>query len=93
MLTAVPGVLLEDLGTQFAAFSPLSGASHLLNHTSAAVLDLVSERGAGSGLPESAVLAALADEVGGMTPAEIAPLIESHWDTLVAAGLVRRRTV
>jgi PqqD family protein of HPr-rel-A system len=92
VLSAVAGVLLEDLGTQFAAFSPLSGASHLLNETSAAVLDLVREHDAGPGVTELAVVDALSEEAG-MAPGQVVSLVEPHWNTLVAAGLIRRRVV
>ena len=92
MLTAVDGVLLEPLGTECAAFSPLSGASHLLNDTSAALIDLVMDRGAGAEVAEADVIEALCAEAGADAAGHSA-LIERHWGTLVAAGLLRRRTV
>jgi PqqD family protein of HPr-rel-A system len=88
-LTAVPGVQLEDLETEFAAYSPLSGATHLLNDTSAALLEILRDKGS-SGATSDTVLETLAEEAD-VPSADLLALIESHWGTLISAGLVRRQ--
>jgi PqqD family protein of HPr-rel-A system len=81
----VAGARLEDLGHEWAAFSPLSGATHLLNDSSAAMLQLLAERSDASTEELAVVIAA---ETGDALAA-VAPVLAAHWDTLVEAGLVR----
>ena len=81
----VAGVLVEPLGDQWVAFSPASGETHLLNDTSAAVLEL---------LDDTAILhfdhacATLAHDTG-MSATESEPLINDALRAFVTAGLVR----
>ncbi|MEO7244263.1 MAG: HPr-rel-A system PqqD family peptide chaperone [Rubrivivax sp.] len=88
-MTAVPGVLLEELEAQFAAYSPLSGATHLLNDTSAALLEILRDIGS-SGATSETVVQILAEDADMPSDAVIRS-IESHWGTLISAGLVRRQ--
>jgi len=82
----VPGVRVEAVGEQWAAWSPASGETHLLNDESAAVLELLAEAG-----PLSTLDAAqrLAQE----TSIDILQLqagVELAWLPLEWAGFVRR---
>lgn len=79
----VPGVLVEPVGMAWAAFSPLSGETILLNNESAAVLEVL-EAGPACG-PD--VVAALADDCG-LAPSDLAPIVSEAWARLVEAGLV-----
>jgi PqqD family protein of HPr-rel-A system len=81
----VPGVALEPIGSSWAAFSPLSGETHLLNDTSAAILECLAERGA---MPVDALCAELAT-LSGMTDADVADICAASWPTLVRAGVIR----
>ena len=81
----VPGVLVEPLGDQWCAFSPASGETHLLNDTSAAVLEILKSRPAISADQACTVLAA---DVG-LPVAEVELLVTEALRTFVTAGLVR----
>lgn len=81
----VAGVRLADLGHEWAVFSPLSGATHLVNDSSAAMLQLLANRDDAS---TEELAAAIAAETGDVQAA-LEPALEAHWDTLVEAGLVR----
>ena len=83
-----PGVLLEPLVEGWAAFSSLSGESHLLNDESAAIveaLDLVQP------LSSSAICKSLAQDCG-MPTAEVERAIGSAWEQLIEAGLIREQS-
>lgn len=83
-----PGVLLEPLDEGWAAFSSLSGESHLLNDESAAIvegLDLVQP------LSASAVCKSLAQDCG-LPPAEVEQAIGTAWEQLIEAGLIREQS-
>lgn len=82
----VSGVLIEELGTVWAAFSPVSGASHVLNDSSAAILEILSEASTTASAQELAN--ALSNDTG-QPPADIEHALADHWDDLVAAGLIR----
>lgn len=85
----IPGVLIEPLGEQWAAFSPASGESHLLNDTSAAVVELLScERP----LTEEQACAALADTLGTLSAEEETHVI-SALQSFIAAGLARTESL
>ena len=81
---AVAGVLLEPLGEVWAAYSPLSGETVLLNDTSAAMLEVLS----GGALDSECVCALLAADTG-QEQALIRDVVDGCWMTLVSAGLVR----
>lgn len=77
------GVLVESLGPVWAAFSPASGETLILNDESVAMLEIL-DAGPATG---QAVGAALADD-SGLTEAEVVPLIGAAWQRLIEAGLV-----
>ena len=79
------GVLVEPIGHLWAAFSPLSGETTLLNDESAAILEVL-ESGASN---PSGVCAALADD-GGLDPQQLVAAVAAGWPRLLEAGLVIR---
>lgn len=82
----VPGLLVEELGTAWAVFSPVSGASHVLNDSSAAILEVLTS--VPTPLSAQALAEALSQDTG-QPPAQIGQALESHWDELLAGGLIR----
>jgi PqqD family protein of HPr-rel-A system len=85
--TRAPGVLFAPLGEGWAAFSTLSGETHLLNSESVAVvesLDLHEPR------TERQVAESLADD-SGMTVQELLQTLAPAWPMLLEAGLVREQ--
>lgn len=81
----VPGLRVEAVGGAWAAFSPASGETLLLNDTSAAILEVLAD----GPLATSAVAERLAADAG-VPHGEVAALIADHWPQLVEAGLVRQ---
>ena len=81
----VPGILMEPLGEHWAVFSPASGESHLVNDTSAALLEIFKSNPAISSDQACAILAA---DVG-LPVADVEPLVTEALRTFVTAGLVR----
>lgn len=81
------GVLVEAIGPVWAAFSPATGETTLLNDESAAVLEVL-ENGAAS---SEAICAELADDCG-LGVASLAHVIEACWPRLIEAGLVREQS-
>ena len=81
----VPGVRVEQIGSGWAAFSPLSGETLLLNDSSAAVLECL-EHGPAD---DASIARELADDAG-MTQDAMARTLHTGWDALVSTGLVRR---
>jgi len=81
----VPDVLVEPLGDHWVAFSPSSGESHLINDTSAAIVEMLSCE---SALTLKQACTALAAEVGTL-PADTEGLVHEALQTFVRAGLVR----
>lgn len=81
----VPGVLMETLGEHWAVFSPASGESHLLNDSSAAILEMLTGT---PGLHADHICAVLAADTGAVR-SEVEPLVDEALRTFVTAGLVR----
>ena len=81
----MPGVLMEPLGEHWAVFSPASGESHLVNDTSAALLEIFKSNPA---ISLDRACALLAADVG-LPVAEVEPLVTEALRTFVTAGLVR----
>lgn len=79
----VGGVLVEPMGHLWAAFSPATGETALLNDESAAILEVL-EAGAAE---ESAICAHLADD-SGLDAHVLAEIVEAAWPRLIEAGLV-----
>jgi hypothetical protein len=73
------------LGDVWAAFSPICGASHLLNDSSAAILDVLQERGQACAGEVASVIAGDVER----PQAEIEQILAPHWDELLRAGLIR----
>jgi len=81
----IPGSRIEDLGPVWAAYSPASGETHLLNDEAALLLGRMADHGACS----AAELAqALADDVG-IAADELERRLSLGWNALLEAGLVR----
>lgn len=80
----INGTLVEPLGHLWAAFSPLSGETSLLNDESAAILEVL-ESGPGS-------TEQVCDELSrdsGVHFSDLAPLVGGSWQSLIDAGLVQ----
>lgn len=85
-LSRPPGVGIETLdGGVIAAFSPLSGESHLINPEAALVLDLASATPA----PRQELARRVA-AAAGLETAEAIDLLQPAWAALVDAGLLRQ---
>lgn len=84
-----PGVLMAPVGDGWAAFSSLSGETHVLNDESVAIVELLA-----CDRPSTAteVCAALSAECGVPIP-ELEPTLDAAWGALIEAGLVREHTV
>lgn len=83
---AVAGVRVEDLGSFWAAFSPASGQTHLINDESCALLDWLQGRPSGSSAEAADALA----EEAGLPAAELLDHIDRGWAPLLTAALVRQ---
>lgn len=82
---AVADILVEPIGAVWAAYSPASGETLLLNDESAAILEILRDGPANA----HSVCTALAEDSG--RPAEDwAPMLDAHWPQLINAGLVRQ---
>lgn len=81
----VDGLLVEPLDDVWAAYSPASGQTAMLNNECAAMLEVLRD---GPGDPAS-VGAALAADCG-LPAQELLPLLAAHWQQLVSSGFVRR---
>ena len=82
----VAGVVVEPLDVFWAAFSPASGQTHLLNDASAAILEVLAD-GACTADEVAAQLAADSGE----TLATVAAALAGCWPVLVDCGLVAAR--
>lgn len=83
--TLAHGVLIEPLGEQWAAYSPASGETHLVNDTGAALLEIFS-----GDLPLTLAQAceALAADVGSLSP-QAGQFVTEALQTYLNVGLVR----
>ena len=79
------GVLVEAVGHLWAAFTPLSGETSLLNNECAAILDVLL---AGPASTEEVCLRLAADS--DLLPTEMFEAINASWGQLVDVGAVRR---
>ena len=91
--TRAPGVQVEALagdgGDEWVAFSALSGETHLINETSAAIVDLLDEE-----VPAS--IDSIVDRIVGETGLphdEVRLLLADAWELLLHGGLIRAVTV
>lgn len=87
MLSVPPGTLLQPVGNLWAAYSPASGETQLLNNEAAAFLEVLREQ------PRSLEDAAdvLAREIG-LPVDQILPLLADAAVELTVAGLIRERS-
>jgi hypothetical protein len=81
----VRDVRVEPVGTLWAAFSPASGETLLLNDASAAVLEVL---GHGPATFEAVAAALAADS--GTSVADWASVLDHCWPSLIHGGLVRQ---
>lgn len=77
------GALLEPVGELWAAYSPLSGETLLLNDTGAAILEILAE-----GPRSPAAVVDQLSEDSGQDAGVLGPLVTDCWNALVNAGLV-----
>jgi PqqD family protein of HPr-rel-A system len=80
----IDGALVEPAGHLWAAYSPATGETALLNDESAAILEIL-EAGPASTLQVCAQLSA----DSGMHIDALTPVVEASWSNLLDAGLVR----
>ena len=78
------GALVEAVGPVWAAFSPATGETSLLNDECAAILEILA---LGSARSEE-VCAMLAADTG-MAVESLAELVAQSWSNLIESGLVR----
>ncbi len=81
----VPGSLIEDLGEAWAAFSPSSGETHLINHESALLLTCLAQVGPA----DSAVLAREMAADTGVPADTLEARLNVGWAALLEAGMVQ----
>ena len=79
----VVGVLVEPAGHLWAAFSPVTGDTTLINDESAAILEILELGPAGT----DSVCANLAAD-SGLPVESLVDLVQSGWSQLIEAGLV-----
>ena len=84
--TAVLGARVEELDDAWAAYSPASGETHLINLESAVLLEWLMAHGQA----DSATAAeGLAGEVG-VSAQDLLPRLDMGWMPLLMAGLIRQ---
>ena len=79
------GVLVEPVGHLWAAFSPATGETALLNDESASILEVLESGASGT----CAICATLAMD-SGLAAEDLEATIESCWPRLIEAGLVHQ---
>ena len=82
--TRIEGALVEPVGHLWAAFSPASGETALLNDESAAILEILE-----SGPAQTSEVCAKLSVDSGLAAESLAELVEASWSRLIDAGLVR----
>lgn len=84
LLERVAGLLVEPIGSDWAAYSPASGETTLLNDESAAILEVLS-----LGAATREQIYHLLAEDAGLPAAEVATILGPVWQSLLDAGLIR----
>lgn len=79
------GIVVEPVGDIWAAFSPASGETILLNNESAAILEVLADGPATTQL----VAEQLARDIGEQAGA-LHDLVDGCWTTLIENGLVQK---
>lgn len=80
-----PGAHFAPLGDAWGAFSSLSGESHIVNDESIAMIEALDEAECRS---EVEVCHSLAQEYS-TPPEDMRSLLQTAWEGLISAGLVR----
>lgn len=80
----VDGVLVEPMGHLWAAFSPATGETTLLNDESASILEVLESRAL-----ETAPICALLAADSGLPADSLVDIVVASWPRLMEAGLVR----
>lgn len=86
-LELTPKARIEAVGASWAAFSPLSGETLILNDEAAAILEVL-QAGAAD---ERAIATQLSADTAELSPADLQGLVRGAVMSLEAAGLVLRR--
>jgi hypothetical protein len=81
------GVLVEPIGHLWAAFSPATGETSLLNDETASILEVLSLGSASTG----SVCACLAGD-SGLDANMLSEVVEACWPRLIESGLVREQS-
>ena len=82
----IDDLLVEAVGSAWAAFSPATGETALLNDEAAAILEVLNAGAAST----AAICANLAAD-SGVDADSLAEIVESSWPRLIEAGLVRQQ--
>ena len=85
----VEGILVEPMGHLWAAFSPATGETVLLNDESASILEVLEEKG----VADTAEISASLVVDSGLDVDALAAIVESAWPRLAEAGLVREQPI
>lgn len=80
----IEGVLVEPVGHLWAAFSPATGETTLLNDECASILEVLEAAPADT---QSICTTLAADS--GLASSELHALVQGSWQQLIDAGLVR----
>lgn len=80
----VDGVVVEPVGRLWAAFSPATGETTLLNDESASILEVLGSEAMGT----TEICVCLAAD-SGLPSGSIAEVVRASWPRLIEAGLVR----
>ena len=84
LFSVVAGTLVEPVGQLWAAFSPLSGETTMLNDETAAILEVLAD----GPLTAADLCTCLAVDTG-QPVGELAPVVDACWPRLIDAGLIR----
>lgn len=80
----IDGILVEPMGHFWAAFSPATGETTLLNDESASILEVLE-----SGVSGTASICALLAADSGLPADSLVDIVLASWPCLIEAGLVR----
>jgi PqqD family protein of HPr-rel-A system len=82
----VDGTLVEPIGHLWAAFSPATCETALLNDESASILEVLD-----AGAADTAAICADLSGDSGLDAQDLAVIVEAAWPRLLEAGLVRQQ--
>jgi PqqD family protein of HPr-rel-A system len=84
----VDGILVESMGHLWAAFSPATGETALLNDESASILEVLE-----AGAADTATICARLAADSGLDAHDLAEIVEAAWPRLTEAGFVLAQPV